>query len=127
MGVSGSGLPYGCSAAGGLFLTADGIVTISRISFSFCFLRAQPKTPPLLFSDDFVELALGLTLRTLLPEDSDAVEDVRLVSSSLALLALRAPTVSACWGGTSNVGNMLAQVFRQRRRWCSDSEVEGIP
>lgn len=44
-------------------------------------------------------------------EECEVVEGDRLViSSSLALLALRAPTVSACSGGTSKVGNMVAVV-----------------
>ena len=51
-------------------------------------------------------LLVALTLRAL-PEECEVVDDERFVSSSLALRALRAPTVSACCGGTSNVGNMM--------------------
>lgn len=44
----------------------------------------------------------------LLPDDCEVAVEERLVaSSSLAFLFLRAPTVSACWGGTSKVGNIL--------------------
>jgi hypothetical protein len=68
------------------------------------FIFAHPNTLRLA---DLVELLLEFTLRALLAEDVDVDIDARLVaSSSFAFLALRPPTVSACWGGTSKVGNM---------------------
>jgi hypothetical protein len=70
------------------------------------FLLLLPNQPKPFFSAafDLEEWAFALWM---LPEDCDVAEDDRLaVSSSFALLAFLAPTVSACWGGTSKVGNM---------------------
>jgi hypothetical protein len=73
---------------------------IDEISWTFGLLANQPKP---FFSAPFEE-ALALCM---LPEDCEVAEDERrAVSSSLAFLAFLAPTVSACCGGTSKVGNM---------------------
>jgi hypothetical protein len=82
----------------------EGSVEISWIPF-LLFLPNQPN--PLFSPDlDFDELAVALCV---LSDDCDVAEDKRFaVFSSFALLAFLAPTVSACCGGTSNVGNMLS-------------------
>jgi hypothetical protein len=92
----------GSSSGGGDFLT-DGSVEISWTPF-LLLLPNQPKPP--LFSPALDLPGLAATL-CVLPDDCDVAVDERLpASSSLALRAFLAPTVSACWGGTSKVGNM---------------------
>lgn len=53
---------------------------------------------------DLLEVVLALCM---LPDECEVAEDVRFATScSFATLAFLAPTVSACSGGTSKVGNM---------------------
>ena len=87
------------------------------ISCTPLLLPNQPKPPPFLL--EALDSALRLRL---LPEDCDVAVDERLVaSSSLAFLFLRAPTVSACCGGTSKVGNILAAMWL-----ASGGQVDGF-
>jgi hypothetical protein len=74
---------------GGLFLR-DG-----RLEISWIFLLFPKKLNPLFASAlEFEELAFALCI---LPDECEVAEDDRLaVSSSFALLAFLAPTVSAC-------------------------------
>lgn len=70
----------------------EGSAEISWTPFLLLFPN-QPK-PPLSAALDFEELAVALRV---LSDDCDVAEDDRLaVSSSFALLAFLAPTVSAC-------------------------------
>lgn len=72
----------------------DGSVEISWTPF-LLLLPNQPPKPPLFSAAlDLPELAVALCV---LPEDCEVAVDERLpVSSSFALLAFLAPTVSAC-------------------------------
>jgi hypothetical protein len=88
------------------------------ISRTFFLLPNQPPKP--LFSVNlesewmlgaFCRLLLAAVTLRALPEDCEVVEDERFVSSSFALRALRAPTVSECCGGTSNVGNIVELII----------------
>jgi hypothetical protein len=66
-----------------------------RWDISWIFLLLPKKLNPLFESDfEFEELAFALCI---LPDECEVAEDERLaISSSFALLAFRAPTVSAC-------------------------------
>jgi hypothetical protein len=82
----------GSCNGGGSFLT-DGSVEISWTPF-LLLLPNQPKPPLLSPALDLPELAVALCV---LPEDCEVAVEERLPeSSSLALLAFLAPTVSAC-------------------------------
>jgi hypothetical protein len=86
--MSGTGSPRG----GGDFLT-DGSVEISWTPFLLLFPN-QPKPPLFSPARDLPELAATLCV---LPDDCEVAVEERLpTSSSLALLAFLAPTVSAC-------------------------------
>jgi hypothetical protein len=114
-GVSCGGEGAAAGAGGSeLFVFKAGTLGISCTPL---LLPNQPKPPPFLL--ETLESALRLRL---LPEDCDVAVDERLVaSSSFAFLFLRAPTVSACCGGTSKVGNILAVLWA-----ASDGQVDGF-
>lgn len=99
---SGSGSVRGCD-----FLTG-GSVEISCTPFLLLLPNhPKPLLSVVLCPEEFADVCRR-PLPVVLPDECDVVDDDRLVmSSSFALLALRAPTVSACCGGTSNVGNIL--------------------